>query len=66
MEKYQDLTREIKRIWNMRTVIVAPVAVRALGIITKKLGETLEKLDTTLNKTLFHKTSLETARILRY
>lgn len=26
VEKYQDMKKEIKRIWNMRSVIVVPVA----------------------------------------
>ena len=39
MEKYQDLKMEIKRIWDMRNVIVVPVIVGALGSITKKLDE---------------------------
>ena len=34
-EKYQDLKREVKRMWNMRSVIVVPVIVGALGSITK-------------------------------
>ena len=45
VEKYQDLKREVKRIWNMRSVIVVPVVVGALGSITKKLNEWLEKLE---------------------
>ena len=47
MEKYQDLKKEIKRISNMRSVVVVPVIVGALGNIIKKLDEWLEKLDTT-------------------
>ena len=47
VEKYQDLKREIKRIWNMRNVIVVSVIIGALGSITKKLDEWLEKLDIT-------------------
>ena len=65
-EKYQDLKREIKRIWNMRSVIVVPVIVGALGSITKKLDDWLEKLDITVNGALLQKTTLlGTARILR-
>ena len=65
-EKYQDLKREVKRMWNMRSVIVVPVIVGALGSITKKLDEWLEKLDITVNIALLQKTTLlGTARILR-
>lgn len=35
----QDLKREIKKIWNMRSVIVVSVIVGALESITKKLDE---------------------------
>ena len=65
VEKYQDLKR-VKRIWNMRKVIVVPVIIGALGSITKKLDEWLEKLDITVNTALLQKTTLlGTARILR-
>jgi len=38
-EKYQDLTREIKRIWKSRTKVV-PVVVGALGCV-KEAGRLL-------------------------
>ena len=40
-EKYQDLAREIKRIWKSRTQVV-PVVVGALGSVSKKLAGHLE------------------------
>ena len=42
-EKYQDLAREIKRIWKSRTEVVS-VAVGALSSKSKKLGGHLEQL----------------------
>ena len=42
-EKYQDLTREIQRIWKSRTKVV-PVVVGALGSVSKKLAGHLEQL----------------------
>jgi len=42
-EKYQDLAREIKRIWKSRTEVV-PVAVGALSSKSKKLAGHLEQL----------------------
>lgn len=39
--KYQDLKREIKKIRNIRIVIVVPLIAVALGSITKKLDEWL-------------------------
>ena len=41
-EKYQDLAREIKRIWKSRTKVV-PVVVGALGSVSKKLAGHLEQ-----------------------
>ena len=38
--KYQDLKREITRLWNIK-VYVVPVVVGALGIIPKNLKTTL-------------------------
>ena len=42
-EKYQELAREIKRIWKSRTEVV-PVAVGALSSKSKKLAGHLEQL----------------------
>ena len=42
-EKYQDLAREIHRIWKSRTKVV-PVVVGALGSVSKKLAGHLEQL----------------------
>ena len=44
VEKYQDLKREIARIWSMRKVVVIPVVVGALGTITKNLDKWIEKI----------------------
>ena len=43
-ENYQDLAREIKRIWKSRTKVV-PVVVGALGSVSKKLAGHLEQLE---------------------
>ena len=44
-EKYQELKREIARMWNMRTVSVIPIVIGSLGKVTKNLDKWLEKLD---------------------
>ena len=41
--KYQDLGRELRRLWNMKTEIV-PVVIGALGSMLKDLGHWLEVL----------------------
>ena len=66
VEKYQDLKREIKRIWNMRSVLDVPVIVGELESIPKKLNKWLEKHDIIVNTELIKKTTiLGTARIMR-
>ena len=37
-DKYLDLARELKKLWNMK-VIVKPFIIGALGTVTKGLGE---------------------------
>ena len=44
VEKYQDLRREIGRLWQLRKVHVAPVVVGALGSVTKEFDRWMEKL----------------------
>ena len=38
MEKYQDLKREIGKIWNCKRVTVIPVIIGALGTISSIQG----------------------------
>ena len=42
-DKYLDLARELKKLWNMKVTIV-PIVIGALGIITKGLLKGLEDL----------------------
>lgn len=42
VEKYQDLKKEIGRIWQMRSVNVVPVMIGALGSVTTKFEKWLE------------------------
>lgn len=37
VERYQELRREIKRLWNIRNIKVIPVIVGALGSTSNKL-----------------------------
>ena len=43
-DKYLDLARELKKLWNMKVTIV-PVMICALGTITKGLLKGLEDLE---------------------
>ena len=38
VERYQELRREIKRLWNIRNIKVIPVIVGALGSTSNKLN----------------------------
>ena len=43
-DKYLDLTRELKKLWNMKVTIV-PIMIGAFGTITKGLLKGLEDLE---------------------
>ena len=63
--KYVDLARELKKLWNMKVTIV-PIVISAFGTITKGLLKGLEDLEVggrveTIQMTVL----LRTARILR-
>ena len=64
-DKYLDLARKLKKLWNMKVMIV-PIGIGALGTITKGLLKGLEDLKVggrveTIQTTVL----LRTARILR-
>ena len=42
--KYLDLARELKKLWNMKVTIV-PIVIGALGTVTKELLKGLEDLE---------------------
>ena len=66
IEKYQDLEREIGRLWGIRHLEVVLVVVGALGVVSNRLGASLEKLGVTIRTGLLQKTALlGTVRILR-
>ena len=49
IEKYQALKREIKNLWSMRKVEVIPVVVGALGCVSIKFEQWIEKIGITVN-----------------
>ena len=66
IEKYQDLKREIGRLWGIRHLEVVPVVVGVLGVVSNRLDASLEKLGVTIRTGLLRKTALlGTARIPR-
>ena len=79
MDKYLDLAREFRKVWNMKVTII-PTAIGAFGTVTKGLlkwvkdlevGGRVETIQTTASKlqhpnySIQTTASLRTARILR-
>ena len=66
IEQYQELKREIERLWKLKKVEVVPVVIGALGCVTKGFEKWIEKLEIHSNFGVLQKTALlGTARILR-
>ena len=64
-DKYLDLTRELKKLWNMKVTIV-PIVIGTFSTITKGLLKGLEDLDVGGQVETIQMTALlRTARILR-
>ena len=42
-DKYLDLARELKKLWNMKATII-PIVIGAFGMVTKGLLKGLEEL----------------------
>ena len=65
IEKYQDLGRELQKIWNVKVKII-PLVVGSLGAIPKHFGNRLKSIGITVGTAQVQKTVLlGTARILR-
>ena len=58
IEKYQDLKREMGRLWGMRHLEVVPVVVAALRVVSNRLDAWLEKLGVTIRTGRLQKTAL--------
>ena len=65
IEKYQDLGRELQKIWNVKVKII-PLVVGSLGAIPKQFGNRLKQIGIAVGTAQVQKTVLlGTARILR-
>ena len=65
IEKYQDLGRELQKIWNVKVKII-PLVIGCLGAIPKQFGNILKQIGVTAGTTQVQKTVLlGKARILR-
>ena len=58
IKRYQELKREIKRMWNMRCIKVIPVVVGALGSTSKKLKKCIVELGVIISTALLQKIAL--------
>ena len=64
-DKYLDLARELKKLWNMQVTII-PLVIGAFGTVTKGLLKGLEELEVGGRVETIQTTALlRTARILR-
>ena len=64
-DKYLDLARELKKLWNMKVKII-PIMVSAFGTLTKGLLKGLEDLEVGGGAETIQNTALlRTSRILR-
>ena len=64
-DKYLDLTRELKKLWNMKVTII-PIVIGPFGTVTKGLLKGLEDLEVGGRVETIQTTALlKTARILR-
>ena len=65
IEKYQDLGRELQKLWNVKVKII-PLVVGSLGAIPKQFGNRLKQIGITAGTEEVQQTVLlQTARILR-
>ena len=65
VQKYQDLARELRKLWQVKVKVV-PVVVGALGAIPNALEKHLKEIGTSVKVELLQKAALlGTARILR-
>ena len=64
-DKYLDLARELKKLWNMQVTMI-PIVIGAFGTVTKGLLKELENLEVAGRvETIQTTTLLRTAKILR-
>ena len=65
IEKYEELGRELQKIWNVKVKII-PLVVDSLGAIPKQFGNRLKQIGIAVGTAQVQKTVLlGTARILR-
>ena len=63
-DKYLDIPRELKKLWNMKVIII-PIVIGAFGPVNKGLLKGLEDLEIRGQVETIQTILLRTARILR-
>ena len=58
VEKYQDLKRELKRIWQSQEIVTIPIIIGTLGTVSKNFEHWLRKLDIMVNFSTLQKACL--------
>ena len=66
IEKYQNLKRELKRLWSLRKVEVVPMVVGALGCISKGFSGWMDTVGIKLNVRMVQKSVLLGTAISSY
>ena len=64
MDKYLDLARELKKLWNMKVKVI-PIVVGALGTVPINLEKRLKDMEIRRIETIQNTALLKSARILR-
>ena len=63
-DKYQDLARELKKLWNMKVTVI-PIVIGALGTVTIGLAQAVEDMEISGRvETIQTTATLRSARIL--
>ena len=66
IDKYIDLSIELKRLWNASEVLVIPIVIGATGVISKSFKQDLEKIPCKISQLEMQKAALlGTMRIVR-
>ena len=55
-EKYEDLRREVAKLWNIRKVVIIPIIIGALGTLSKNFKRYDEQLEMGQMTSLLQKT----------
>ena len=64
VENYQDLKRQIRRLWKLRNIEIVPVVIGALGSVSGEFDRWMGKLGITCNVGVMQKTDKILRKVL--